>query len=303
MTEYPPIDWFRDPGLAEVTPVTVTADGRVFGHIAAWDTPHVGMPGRNVRPPRSRADYGYFHTGAVVASDSGQPVEISVGHLTLDTGHASLSADASDAAAHYDNTGAQVASVCAGEDAHGIWFAGAVDPGVDELRLRKLRASAVSGDWRPINNSLELVAALMVNTPGFPIPRARVASAADLVPIVAAGMVAPHPSEEAVVAAPTPPQPTDGPSADGTVTIGDTGLVGRIVEQTDEGQVVVEVTVPADELHSASEEQAVAASAKLTQRQQMRSLQASLDAVREDLAARDRADEATRLLQSVPTSK
>lgn len=299
-TEYPPIDWFRDPGLGEVTPVTVTADGRVYGHIASWDTQHVGMPGRNVRPPRSRADYGYFHTGAVVASDHGAPVEISVGHLTLDTGHASLSADAGDAAAHYDNTGAQVAAVCAGEDQHGIWFAGAVDPGVDELRLRKLRASAVSGDWRPINNNLELVAALMVNTPGFPIPRARVASAAELVPVVAAGMIPNRTEQEALVSAPTPQQ--GGPPQDGTVTIGDTGLVGRIVEQSESG-VVVEVTVPPDELRAASEEQAVAASAKLTTRQQLRSLSASVSALTEQLAARDRADEAARLLQSVPTGQ
>ncbi|MDN5919006.1 MAG: hypothetical protein L0I76_28585 [Pseudonocardia sp.] len=301
MTEYPPIDWFRDPHLDAVTPVTVTADGRVFGHIAAWESTHVGMPGRNVRPPRSRHDYGYFHSGAAIVSDAGVPTEISIGHLTLDTGHASLAADATEAASHYDNTGAQVASVCAGEDAHGIWFSGAVDPGVDDLRLRKLRASGVSGDWRPINNSLELVAALMVNSGGFPIPRARVASAADLVPIVAAGMVAPNPEQEAVVAAPNQPAaPTDGPSADGTVTIGDTGLVGRVVEQSESGDVVVEVTVPASELHAASEDQAMAASAKLTQRQQMRELTASLVAVREDLAARDRADKARELLASVP---
>lgn len=303
MTEYPPIEWFRDPGLTEVTPVTVTADGRVYGHIAAWNSSHVGMPGRNVKPPRSRHDYGYFHSGAAIVSDAGRPVEISIGHLTLDTGHASLAADATEAASHYDNTGAQVASVCAGEDQHGIWFSGAVDPGVDELRVRKLRASGLSGDWRPIDNSLELVAALCVNSGGFPIPRARVASAADLVPLVAAGMVAPNP-EEAVVAAPTPPPaPKDGPSPDGTVQIGDTGLVGRVIESTDSGDVVIEVTVSADMVHAASEQEAMAASAKLTDRQRMRSLSASVDALRADLAARDRADAAARLLEGVPAQE
>lgn len=307
MTEYPPIDWFRDPGLDGPTPVTIAADGRVYGHIAAWDASHVGMPGRNVRPPRSRHDYGYFHVGGAMAADGGQPVEVSVGHLTLDTGHAPLTSDAAGAAAHYDHTGSVVADVCAGEDRHGIWFSGAVRPDVDELRLRKLRGSAISGDWRPIGNSLELVAALMVNSPGFPIPRARVASAQDLVPLVAAGMVAPNPEapQEAIVSSPTPPPsaPSDGPSPDGTVTIGDTGLVGRVVESTDSGDVIVEVTVSADQVHAASEQQAVAASAKLTQRQEMRSLAASLTAVKEQLAARDRADEAARLLEGVPAGQ
>src|SRR3954451_1117888 len=107
----PPIDWFRDPQLDGPTPVTVTPEGRVFGHIATWDTPHVGMPGKNVRPPRSRSDYGYFNTGVVeVLGEGDEPRDIPCGRLTLDTGHASLTSDASDAAAHYDNTGTVVAN-------------------------------------------------------------------------------------------------------------------------------------------------------------------------------------------------
>lgn len=421
MTEYPPIEWFRDPGLTEPTPITIEASGRIYGHVATWDSAHVGMPGRNVRPPRSRTDYSYFHSGGAVVSDAGQPVDISVGKLTLDTGHASLSADAGQAASHYDDTGTIVATVCAGEDQHGIWYSGAVSPGLDDLRMHRLRASAISGDWRPINNSLELVAALCVNSGGFPIPRARVASAADVVPLVAAGMVAPDPvaastwdeaahprgtgdvggqwvakneggkaaqkdkrsqelyskledaspdaakamlkglgddelrkltefayssktsdprivaarnrvaSEmgrrgidikkhgaagggakaatrasavrESLVSAPTPPVPHDGPSPDGTVSIGDTGLVGRVIESTDSGDVVVEVTVSADMVHAASDQEAMAASAKLTERQQLRSLSASVESLRADLAARDRSDAAARLLEGVPAGQ
>lgn len=302
-TELPPIDWYRDPGLTEPTPVTITADGRIYGHVATWSSTHVGMPGRNVRPPKSPTDYSYFHTGGAVVSDAGQPVDISVGKLSLGTGHAPLTSDASDAASWYDNTGSIVATVCAGEDSVGIWYAGSVSPGVDDLQLHRLRASAISGDWRPVNGQLELVAALCVVSGGFPIPRARVASAADLVPLVAAGMVAPNP-EEAVVAAPTPPPaPSDGPSPDGTVSIGDTGLVGRVVESTDGGDVVVEVTVSADMVHAADEQQAMAASAKLTQRQEMRSLRASVQGLSEQLAARDRADAAARLLEGVPAQQ
>src|SRR5690606_1868713 len=50
-----------------------------------------------------------------------------------------------------------------------------------------IRASAVSGDWRPINGRLELVAVCAVNCPGFPIPRTMVASGA-AVSLVAAGI-------------------------------------------------------------------------------------------------------------------
>jgi len=36
-------------------------------------------------------------------------------------------------------------------------------------------SSPVSGDWRWIGGQLELIAVCSVNTPGFPVPRARVA--------------------------------------------------------------------------------------------------------------------------------
>ena len=288
----PPIDWFRDPQLDGPTPVTVTPEGRVYGHIASWDTPHVGMPGKNVRPPRSRHDYGYFHVGSVAALDGQTPIDVPCGKLTLDTGHAPLTSDANDAASHYDNTGTAVANVCAGEDAYGIWFAGALAPGVDDLKRHKLKSSAVSGDWRPIDGSLELVAALMVNTPGFPIPRARVASAAELVPLVAAGIV------------PNPQEPEEAPTmseiAKGDyVELAVTAAIGQVVEATD-GGFVLEVPVSADDVKRASEEQAITAAAARTERQRMRTLEDRLEQLTASLEARDRADEAARLLADLP---
>ena len=112
--------------------------------------------------------------------------DINVGQITLVGGHASLEASVADAVAHYDNTDSAMMDVAVGEDRHGIWVAGALRPDVDELRLRKLRASGVSGDWRPINGNLEMVACCAVNVPGFPIPRARVAAGMP-VALVAAG--------------------------------------------------------------------------------------------------------------------
>lgn len=306
----PPIDWFRDPGLDGPTPVTVTPEGRVYGHIATWDTSHVGMPGKNIRPPRSRHDYGYFNTGVVEADDNGTPVDVSAGRLTLDTGHAPLTSDATDAAAHYDNTGSVVANVCAGEDAHGIWFSGAVAPGIDDLKRHKLKSSSVSGDWRPIDGSLELVAALMVNSGGFPIPRARVASATELVPLVAAGIV-PNPiaeHDEAALPEATlraamnykEPEMSETPTLNkgDLVELVASGALAQVTDRTDEGYAV-ELLVGPDEVRPASEEKALAASAAQQTRAQLRSLAATVESLQADLAARDRADRAQALLADV----
>lgn len=193
------IDDFRDPKLDQLTPIQVTKDGRVFGHLAGWNTKHIGYrPEQNVRPPRTRTDYKYFHQSVVPTTEGDLPV----GHLTLGTGHAGQG-DAVAAAAHYDNTGSQIASVRAGEDAHGIWIAGRVHPGTDDMARQTLRRSSLSGDWRKIDGNLELVAALAVNVPGFPIPRTEqlVASGGEPTMLVAAGIVRNGPISRAEVEA------------------------------------------------------------------------------------------------------
>lgn len=190
----PPVAWFRDPALPGPTPLTVDDDGRVYGHLAAWNTCHTGFTGRCVMAPRSRTDYAHFRVGSRrVLDDDGQPTQIGVGALTvvLDTaaaGHAPAHLAAMPAAAHYDNAGCQVASVEVGEDAHGIWVAGALRSTATPEQVEALLAAPLSGDWRPVNGHLELVAALGVNTPGFPLPRARVASG-QVVSLVAAGVI------------------------------------------------------------------------------------------------------------------
>jgi len=178
----PPKDWFNNPKLKKPTALTVTDEGQVYGHIAAWHVDHIGMS-YGTRPPRSKSNYAYFHTGAVRTEDG---TDVPVGQLTLAGGHASLEASASEAVRHYDDTASAIADVHAGEDAYGIWVSGALRPGTTPEQIRALRASAPSGDWRPIKGSLELVAICQVNVPGFPIARARVASG-QIMALVAAG--------------------------------------------------------------------------------------------------------------------
>jgi hypothetical protein len=178
----PPTNWFDNPNLTKATPLTVDDDGRVYGHIAAWNVNHIGLP-RATKPPRSRSNYAYFHTG-VLRTDNGS--DVPVGQLTLAGGHAPLNADAASAARHYDDTASAVADIHVGEDEYGIWCAGSLRPGLEEMQIRALRASAPSGDWRPIQGSLELVAICQVNVPGFPTARAMIASG-KILALVAAG--------------------------------------------------------------------------------------------------------------------
>ena len=178
----PPKTWFENPKLSGPTPLTVDDDGHVYGHIAAWHVDHIGMA-FGTRPPRSRSKYGYFHTG-VVRTEEGS--DVPVGQLTLAGGHASIHASAAEAVKHYDDTASAIADIHAGEDQYGIWVAGALRPGTTPEQIRALRASAPSGDWRPIKGGLELVAICQVNVPGFPIARAMVAGG-QVMALVAAG--------------------------------------------------------------------------------------------------------------------
>ena len=189
----PPSEWFADPGFDGPTPLTITSDGRVLGHLATWGTCHVGYEGQCVEPPRSNTSYAHFRTGEVETAD-GQ--RIPVGQITMETGHAGKGDGAMAAASHYDDTGTGVADVAAGEDQYGIWVAGAMRPGVSEQQMYVLKATgALSGDWRRIGGNLELVAALVVNVPGFPIPRIALAASGELeMSLVAAGIVTTDPN-------------------------------------------------------------------------------------------------------------
>lgn len=202
----PPLAWFEDPQLDGPTALTVDDDGRVYGHLATWGTCHTGFPGQCVTAPRSATNYSYFRVHATRALNAnGDPVTVPVGYGTMDTGHAGMKLSASQVAAHYDNTGTAAFELAAGEDAHGIWVAGRLMPGLDEATAHKARGAAFSGDWRRIKGGMELMAALAVVTPGFPVPRALVASATP-VALVAAGAVPPLRTQPSAA---TPPEDWD----------------------------------------------------------------------------------------------
>ncbi|MBT2265912.1 hypothetical protein [Rhodococcus erythropolis] len=178
---------FTMPEPDELTALTVTDDGRVYGHLAQADSCHIGFADVCVSPPTSATGYAYFHQGEISTTDGPLPV----GKLTLGTGHAGMRQAARAAAEHYDNTGTAVAVVRCTDGLWGPWLSGRILPGIDDDRIDELRRSGVSGDWRSIqrgSNKLELVAVLAVNVPGFPVPRTRALAASGMRSLIAAGI-------------------------------------------------------------------------------------------------------------------
>ena len=57
-------------------------------------------------------------------------------------------------------------------------MAGWLLPGASEEALDVFRSSPVSGDWRRVGGSLELIGVCSVNTPGFPVRRVHFAAGA-----------------------------------------------------------------------------------------------------------------------------
>lgn len=217
----PPEAWFKDPALTGPTALVVEDDGRVYGHIAAWGTCHIGQIGKCVEPPTSPSNYAYFRTGALRTAEG---TSVAVGHLTMGTGHAGPRDSANAAAEHYDNTGTVFADVAAGEDAYGIWVAGSLRPGITAEQVRVARSAPISGDWRTIRGSLELVGALAVNVPGFPVPRPQgLLASGEVRSLQASGVVA-HDDSAARAAHPSSRMRGDG------LTLGDISYLKRLAE-------------------------------------------------------------------------
>lgn len=164
-----PTSWFQRPD--DLTAPTVTAEGRIYGYIATWGECHIGMAGKCVSPPKSPSSYSWYRSGPGYLTADGDTIP--VGRITVDSGHAPKRdgmnnvLGARPAMQHYDNTGWIGAYVNVGEDEHGIWIAGTLAPDITEGQVQKLRSTPWSGDWRPVEGKLELVAVACVNAPGF----------------------------------------------------------------------------------------------------------------------------------------
>jgi len=180
----------KDPETGRVlrgVPMQYRDTGEVIGHLALWGQCHTGSgDGQCILTPRSALAYVPFHHGSLELDDGSF---VPAGNLTMGGGHADGRLSYAGAIEHYDDVATLVAQGRCGEDDYGVWFHGAGMPDVwdDELQMRKLRAASPSGDWRTVGTGLELTAALAVCHPGFPVPRAQVASGGQITSLVAAG--------------------------------------------------------------------------------------------------------------------
>lgn len=198
--ELPPAAFFSDPKLASPQRyVTITPQGHVFGHLACWGECHIGYQNTCIDLEPGESTYDYFHIGQVKTAEG---ILVATGVLSVTGGHAHRDMDVQASQSHYDNPANGVADVRLGEDAHGIYFSGALRPHATEDQVRILRASGVSGDWRRIEGTLELIGACSVNIPGFPKVKVRMAASGEdaepevLVLVAAGGIPLPAPEED-----------------------------------------------------------------------------------------------------------
>ncbi len=167
--------WFETSEPDGYMPITVTDEvdengwRRFYGHGAAWNSCHTGFANVCRTPPRE-GEHSYFRLGEIVTKES---TPIAVGTITMGIGHApTVGYSAISAIEHYDNTETVIAYTVSYEGKHGIWLSGVIPPWVTAERVAQFRgAGQVSGDWRSFGGKLRLIAFLVVNTPGFPIPR------------------------------------------------------------------------------------------------------------------------------------
>lgn len=181
----PPKAYFEMPEPMTPTPMTYTEDGRVYGHLALWNSCHTGFAngkfGECVTPPKSKAAYKNFHLGQIQTAEGDT---VAIGKITFDTSHAPLTADVAVASQHYDHTGSVGAYVRASNGRLGIWLSGALRSDLPPEALVALRANPLSGDWRQSNGNLEMIGALAVPVPGFQVPQFALAASGEVASLI-----------------------------------------------------------------------------------------------------------------------
>lgn len=184
----PPGSWFEvdfenDPTMADylvrqpdgqmLCPLTVTPEGRVFGHFAGWETCHTAYAATCVVPPHSRTGYAAFHLRPLETAEGDI---IQVGHISMGCGHIpdDGTVPIETVRAFYDGGPGAVLMVRTrvGEDRYGGWFAGALAEEVTDEQVRRFSSLSVSGHWREVwrGKGLDLLACVAgVIVPGFPV--------------------------------------------------------------------------------------------------------------------------------------
>jgi hypothetical protein len=156
-----PWDDFNIPESDAPHKIIVDRDGRVFGHLCQWDTPHRGYDGVDKYAPRPLNAYREFnHNGPLTEKG-----HVGTGPIFFLNGHPQsvrglTPEQIAQAYGGVENAWCDV-RVTAGK--FGPWVSGRVRPGLTDAQIYAARASHISGHW--LGN--DLVAIVSVNVPGY----------------------------------------------------------------------------------------------------------------------------------------
>lgn len=166
-----PLDWLttRPEGW---NPATNLADPLIYadpqsGRFAALVAPTGACllngqeaPGQ-CTPVPTEPDYSYAVTSAVQG--------VGIGVIPSALNHAPINISLSAARDHYAHSGSAQALAHYWRDGDGIWATGKLLPGLSGREVTLLQASALSGDWRWVQEQrrFRMIASQVVNTPGF----------------------------------------------------------------------------------------------------------------------------------------
>ena len=209
---FPPADWFDVP--PDVRPgqrAALVTEGEEAGRFVAIVAPYNqcilagGKRGECWTAPKSPTNYAAAMQGHTRTAEG---ADIDTANIGGGVNHAPPTAGLNQAVDHYANTATQLLRVRYHDvPGVGIVAAGAAWPGISDLDIAKIRASALSGDWRWREElrAYDMAGSQLVSTPGFPrMPKvaAYAASLSDPHPAILGGWGGPP--EEAHVA----PEPT-----------------------------------------------------------------------------------------------
>jgi hypothetical protein len=143
--------------------------GRVAGTVANRGTFILAGTGEQWQSPRSPSSYEETMQGDTMTAEGRM---IKTANLSADVNHVGAGASFQQARDVMANTGTQLARVRFIDTPYGTVALGAAWPGLTDLQVRKMQASALSGDWRwrEEYGGYDMAGAIFVNAPGFPLP-------------------------------------------------------------------------------------------------------------------------------------
>lgn len=173
MQDLPPMPaaWFREPTAEELPPGSGgvhCSGGRIWGWVAQAGVPHAGYPGKNLTiESLGRLDTSHF-LRAKFELDDGTLVK--AGAFTMDVPHRRDGAECEDASCQFDDSRTVAGIVTVGQNAGGLWFAGAAGPWLSAWDRTVFKGCQPSYHMTKAGSRWQLRAVLSVPVPGHSSP-------------------------------------------------------------------------------------------------------------------------------------